>query len=56
MKALEINVLDACIGGATPGSCFAFGFGVAVVVLNWYNPLAVAGAQLAVVGAVGCFG
>jgi hypothetical protein len=56
MKTLELTQLDALEGGSTPGSCFAFGFGLAVVALNWYNPLAVAGAQLAVVGAVGCFG
>ncbi len=56
MKAIERSALDAYAGGSTAGSCFAFGFGVAVAVFNWYNPLVVAGAELAVVGAIGCFG
>jgi len=56
MKPLEISELGAYVGGSSPGSCFAFGLGVFILAANWYNPLAVAGAELAMVGAVGCFG
>lgn len=56
MKTVKRETLASCVGGSTAGSCFAFGLGVAVIVANWYNPLAYFGAELAVVGAVGCFG
>ncbi len=56
MKNVELSTLDALTGGSTTASCLAFGLGVAVAASNWYNPLGFFGAQLAMVGAVGCFG
>ncbi len=56
MKTVNLETLDPLVGGSTSASCFAFGLGVAVLAFNWYNPLGIAGAELAMVGAVGCFG
>lgn len=56
MKTLDLSTMDALTGGSLPGSCFTFGLGLAMVATNWYNPIGWAGAEVAMLGAVGCFG
>jgi len=55
METLNRCALESLAGGSL-GACVAFGFGAAVAVANWYNPLGWCAAELAMVGAVGCFG
>jgi len=56
MRTIESKMLEAYVGGSTPGSCFAFGLGLAALAFTWYTPAGYFAAELAVVGAVGCFG
>lgn len=56
MQTLESKMLESLVGGSSPGSCFAFGLGLTALAFTWYTPAGYFAAELAVVGAVGCFG